>query len=98
MDIIIKEIEISDDEKVIEFNRICSEVEKYLETRYLNLENNSIKKNKMKMNLEMNTNTEVSVDLIKMTYIKLFGVPKNNKYDSRKLEVIKKHLKLKNLI
>jgi hypothetical protein len=52
----------------------------------------------METSVNMNINTNMTIDLVKVAYINLFGEPENNIYDEKKLKVIKKHLKQKNLI
>ena len=98
MDIIIKEIDLSDDEKIKEFNEIQQKVEFFLSNRYSNLSKIAKKKEKTKINLKLATKTTVKMDLVKYTYNKLFSIPDDGIYDENKLEIIKKHLKRKNLI
>jgi hypothetical protein len=98
MDIIVREIVTSEEDKMIEFDKTKNRIIRFLKTRYLILNRNLKKKNKMETSVNMNINTNMTIDLVKVAYINLFGEPENNIYDEKKLKVIKKHLKQKNLI
>ena len=98
MDIIIREIVTSEEDKIAEFNKTRNSIIRFLKTRYLILNRNLKKKNKMESSVKMNINTNITLDLVKIAYINLFGEPENNIYDEKKIKVIKKHLKQKNLI
>ena len=98
MDIIIKEINVSESDKIEEFDRTKNDIIRFLKTRYYFLNRNTKKRNKMKTSLNMNVSTDITIDLVKMTYLKLFGKPENDIYDEEKMKIIKKHLKQKNLI
>tara|TARA_B110000211_G_scaffold233638_1_gene300415 strand:+ start:1260 stop:1556 length:297 start_codon:yes stop_codon:yes gene_type:complete len=98
MDIIISEIKLTDKEKVKEFDNIKTQITYFLNNRYLDL-NEKLKINeKVDIDVKLNTNTEIKIDLVKIAYIKLFKQPTNGIYDINKLKIIKKHLKLNNLI
>jgi hypothetical protein len=85
MDITITEIDK-------EFNIIKDIKEQLLNNSDLNEKSNK------KVNLEINTNTTIKIDLVKIVYIKLFKEPIDGIYDINKLKVIEKHLKHNNLI
>ena len=71
--------------------------EEDIKERLLNNSDLNEKSNK-KVNLEINTNTTIKIDLVKIVYIKLFKEPIDGIYDINKLKVIEKHLKHNNLI
>jgi len=98
MDIIISEIEISDDIKIKEFNIIKGKITHFLSNRFSNLDEKSKPKEKVNIDININTNTEAKMNLVNIIYIKLFKEPVNGIYDINKLKVIEKHLKRGNLI
>ena len=99
MDIIIEEIiEDKDEEKINKFNEAQEKVLYYLNNRFSNLNENLKKENKINTQVDLNTKTNIGLDLIKLAYSKLFGIPKDRNYENWKVELIKKHLKEKNLI
>ena len=98
MDIIISEIEVTDEEKIKEFNIITDKITFFLDNRFSHLNEKSKIKEKINIDVKINTNTEIKMDLVKIVYNKLFKEPINGIYDNDKLAVIEKHLKRKNLI
>lgn len=98
MDIIIEEIIEDKDEKINKFNEVQDKVLNYLKTRFCNLNDNLKKENKIDMSVDLNTSTNIGIDMVKLAYSKLFGIPKDGNYEKWKVELIKKHLKQKNLI
>ena len=55
-------------------------------------------KSNKKVNIEINTNTSIKMNLVKIVYIKLFKEPIDGIYDINKVKIIEKHLKRNNLI
>jgi hypothetical protein len=98
MDIIIKEIEYDDEDIIKEFDEVAEKITNFLQFRYYHLDSNAKKKERTNINIKLSTNTTIQMDLVKLTYIKLFNKPIDGNYDTKKIEIIKKHLKLKNLI
>ena len=98
MDIIVEEIVEDNDEKINKFNKVQNKVLNYLKNRFSNLNENLKEENKINTQVDLNTSTNVGIDLVKLAYSKLFGIPKDGNYEIWKVELIKKHLKQKNLI
>ena len=98
MDIIIEEIIEDKDEKINKFNEVQDKVLNFLKNRFCNLNENLKEENKINMSVDLNTKTNVGIDMVKLAYSKLFGIPKDGNYENWKVELIKKHLKQKNLI
>tara|TARA_B110001450_G_C17515012_1_gene438061 strand:+ start:41 stop:340 length:300 start_codon:yes stop_codon:yes gene_type:complete len=99
MDIVIEEIiENKDDEKIKKFNEMQDKVIYYLNNRFKNLNEKLKEENKITPPVDLNTKTNIGIDLVKLAYSKLFGIPKDGNYECWKVELIKKHLKQKNLI
>ena len=98
MDIIISEINQTDEEKIGEFNNVKDKVTYFLNNRFSNLNESSKIKEKVNIDLQINTNIKINMDLVKIVYNKLFKEPINGIYDINKLKVIEKHLKHNNLI
>ena len=98
MDIIIEEIIEDKNEKINKFNEVQDKVLNFLKNRFCNLNENLKEENKINVSVDLNTKTNVGIDLVKLAYSKLFGIPKDGNYEIWKVELIKKHLKQKNLI
>ena len=98
MDIIISEINQTDEEKIGEFNNVKDKITYFLNERFSDLNEKSKINEKVNIDIKINTNTVINMDLVKIVYNKLFKEPLNGIYDINKLKVIEKHLKHNNLI
>ena len=93
MDIIITEIKEEKEEKEEKFDENINKVLNFMKKRYSKLSKTKEKRKDYKSNVNMNINERTSLNMVTMIYIRLFGNPKDGKWNINKIKLIEESLK-----
>ena len=93
MDITITEIKEEKKEKEEKFDENISKVLNFMRKRYSKLSKTKEKRKDYKSNVNLNINERTSLSMVTMIYIRLFGNPKDGKWDVNKIKLIEESLK-----
>ena len=91
MDITITEIK--EKKKEDKFDENINKVLNFMKKRYSKLSKTKEKRRDFKSNVNMNINERTSINMVTMIYVRLFGNPKEGKWDCKKIKLIEESLK-----